>query len=68
MKLYKVVLKDVIRRRKRVAYATLGVVIGTMTMVGILTITLAILIAVIATLYLAFRATQIRVADSFRSL
>lgn len=38
MKLYQVVLKDVMRRRKRVLYATLGVVIGTMTVVGIMTI------------------------------
>jgi putative ABC transport system permease protein len=38
MKLYQVVLKDVIRRKKRVLYATLGVVIGTATVVGILTV------------------------------
>jgi len=41
MKLYQVVLKDVLRRKKRVLYATLGVVIATMTVVGILTIALA---------------------------
>ncbi|MDP2931893.1 MAG: ABC transporter permease, partial [Chloroflexota bacterium] len=41
MKLYRMVLKDVMRRKKRVAYAALGVVIGTMTVVGILTIALA---------------------------
>jgi putative ABC transport system permease protein len=41
MKLYKLVIKDVIRRKKRVLYAALGVVIGTMTVVGILTISLA---------------------------
>jgi ABC-type antimicrobial peptide transport system permease subunit len=33
-----------------------------------LSLALAILVAVIATLYPAFRATRIRVADSFRSL
>jgi len=38
MKLYQVVLKDVIRRRRRVLYAALGVVIGTATVVGILTV------------------------------
>ena len=41
MKLYKLVAKDVARRKKRVFYAALGVVIGTMTVVGILTIALA---------------------------
>jgi putative ABC transport system permease protein len=41
MKLYKLVIKDVIRRKKRVLYAALGVVIGTMTVVGILTISQA---------------------------
>ncbi len=41
MKLYRMVLKDVMRRKKRVLYAALGVVIGTMTVVGILTIALA---------------------------
>ena len=38
MKLYQVVFKDILRRKKRVLYATLGVVIATMTVVGILTI------------------------------
>ncbi len=41
MKLYQVTLKDILRRKKRVLYATLGVVIATMTVVGILTIALA---------------------------
>ena len=41
MKLYKIVIKDVIRRKRRVIYAALGVVIGIMTVVGILTISLA---------------------------
>ena len=41
MKLHQVVLKDVIRRKKRVLYATVGVVIASMTVVGILTIALA---------------------------
>lgn len=38
MKLYQVVVKDVMRRKKRVLYATIGVVIGTMTVVALLTI------------------------------
>ena len=41
MKLYQMVVKDVMRRKRRVLYAALGVVIGTMTVVGILTIALA---------------------------
>ena len=41
MKIYQVVLKDILRRKKRVLYATLGVVIATMTVVGILTIAMA---------------------------
>lgn len=41
MKLYQIVVKDIIRRKKRVLYAALGVVIGTMTVIGILTIALA---------------------------
>jgi putative ABC transport system permease protein len=41
MKLYRIVAKDIVRRKKRVLYAALGVVIGTMTVVGILTIALA---------------------------
>ena len=41
MKLYQMVAKDIMRRKRRVLYAALGVVIGTMTVVGILTIALA---------------------------
>lgn len=41
MKLYQIVLKDVLRRKKRVLYAALGVVVGTMTVIAILTIALA---------------------------
>ncbi len=41
MKLYQVVLKDILRRKRRVLYAILGVVIGTMTVVGILTTAMA---------------------------
>ena len=41
MKLYQVVIKDVMRRKRRVLYATLGVVIGTATVVGILTVAVA---------------------------
>src|ERR1035437_4282517 len=41
MKLYQVVLKDIWSRKKRVLYATLGVIIATMTVVGVLTIALA---------------------------
>ena len=41
MKLYQMVTKDVIRRKRRVLYAALGVVVGTMTVVGILTVALA---------------------------
>ncbi len=41
MKLYQVVLKDIRRRKKRMLYATLGVIIATMTVVGVLTIALA---------------------------
>ena len=41
MKLYRLVAKDILRRKKRLLYAALGVVIGTMTVVGILTIALA---------------------------
>jgi putative ABC transport system permease protein len=40
VKLYQVVIKDVVRRKRRVLYAALGVVIGTMTVVGTLTIAL----------------------------
>ncbi|KTB49286.1 ABC-type transport system, involved in lipoprotein release, permease component [Dehalogenimonas alkenigignens] len=38
MKLYQLILKDISRRKKRVLYAALGVIIGTMTVVGILTV------------------------------
>lgn len=41
MKLHHIVAKDLVRRKKRVLYAALGVVIGIMTVVGILTIALA---------------------------
>ncbi len=41
MKLYQFVTKDIMRRKRRVLYATLGVVIGTMTVVDILTIAVA---------------------------
>ncbi|MBU2009025.1 MAG: ABC transporter permease [Chloroflexi bacterium] len=41
MKLYQVVLKDIRRRKRRVLYAVLGVVIGTMTVVSILTVAAA---------------------------
>jgi len=41
VKLYRIVVKDMARRRKRVLFAALGVAIGTMTVVGILTIALA---------------------------
>jgi len=38
MKLYQIIYKDIWRRKKRVLYAALGVVIGTMTVVGVLNI------------------------------
>lgn len=38
MKLYQMVLRDVIRRKKSVLFAVVGVIIGTMTVVGIFTI------------------------------
>ncbi len=41
MRLYQVVFKDILRRKKRVLYAALGVIIATMTVVGVLTIALA---------------------------
>lgn len=41
MKLHRIVAKDVMRRKRRVLYAVLGVVIGTMTVISILTIALA---------------------------
>ncbi|MFC2045628.1 hypothetical protein ACFLUH_03010, partial [Chloroflexota bacterium] len=41
MKLYQVVIKDILRRKRRVLFAIIGVVIGTMTVVGIFTISRA---------------------------
>ena len=41
MKLYQLVLKDILRRKKRVLYAALGIVIAAMTVVGILTMATA---------------------------
>jgi putative ABC transport system permease protein len=41
MKFYRIVLKDVWRRKRRVLFAVIGVLIGTMTVVGIFTITRA---------------------------
>jgi len=41
MKLYQIVLKDITRRKRRVLYASLGVVIGMATIVAVLTIALA---------------------------
>jgi putative ABC transport system permease protein len=38
LKLYHLLLKDILRRKKRVLYAALGIVIAAMTVVGILTI------------------------------
>jgi putative ABC transport system permease protein len=38
MNIYKLVLKDISRRKKRIFYAALGVMIGTMTVVSILTV------------------------------
>jgi putative ABC transport system permease protein len=38
VKLYNLVFKDILRRKKRVLYAALGIVIAAMTVVGILTI------------------------------
>ena len=38
MKLYQMVLRDVIRRKKSVLFAVIGVIIGTMTVIGIFTI------------------------------
>ena len=38
MKLYQMVLRDVIRRKKSVLFAVVGVIIGTMTVIGIFTI------------------------------
>lgn len=41
MKLYQIVMKDVLRRRKQVIFAVIGVLVGTMTVVGIFTISRA---------------------------
>jgi len=41
MKLYQMVVKDVTRRKKRVLYASLGVIIGVTTVIAVLTIALA---------------------------
>ncbi|MFU8796015.1 MAG: ABC transporter permease, partial [Dehalococcoidia bacterium] len=41
MRLHQIVAKDIVRRKRRVLYAVLGVVVGTMTVIGILTIALA---------------------------
>lgn len=41
MKLYQMVAKDVTRRKRRLLYATVGVAIGTMTVIGILTVAMA---------------------------
>lgn len=41
MKLHRIVVKDVMRRKRRVLYAVLGVVIGIMTVISILTVALA---------------------------
>ncbi len=41
MKLYHLVFKDILRRKKRVLYAALGIVIATMTVVSILTVATA---------------------------
>lgn len=41
MKLYQIVVKDIMRRKKRVLYASLGVVIGITTIIAVLTIALA---------------------------
>ena len=41
MKLYQMVMKDITRRKKRVLYASLGVVIGVTTIIAVLTIALA---------------------------
>ena len=41
MKLYQMVIRDAARRKRRLLYATIGVAIGTMTVIGILTIAMA---------------------------
>ena len=41
MKLCRLVIKDVMRRKRRVLFAVTGVLVGTMTVVGIFTISRA---------------------------
>ena len=41
MKLYQMVARDAARRKRRLLYATIGVAIGTMTVIGILTVAMA---------------------------
>jgi putative ABC transport system permease protein len=41
MKLYQIVMKDVRRRKKRILYASLGVVVGITTIIAVLTVALA---------------------------
>jgi putative ABC transport system permease protein len=41
MRLYQVVVKDIMRRKKRVLYASLGVVVGITTIIAVLTVALA---------------------------
>jgi len=41
VKLYQMVFRDVIRRKKSVLFAVVGVIIGTMTVIGIFTISRA---------------------------
>ncbi len=41
MKLYQMVIRDIIRRKRQVLFAVIGVLIGTMTVVGIFTISRA---------------------------
>jgi putative ABC transport system permease protein len=41
MKLYQIVVKDIMRRKRRVLYASLGVVIGITTIIAVLTVALA---------------------------
>ena len=38
MKLHQLVIRDIMRRKRQVLFAVIGVLIGTMTVVGILTI------------------------------
>ena len=41
MKLYRIVINDILRRKKRVLYAAFGVVVATMTVIGVITISVA---------------------------